>query len=163
MKEGHIYQGYGFYSNMYTTSLTISTDKITIGKCFLEFNNGSSKLIDINAHEIKIAGTSNVLMRQPTIDIEGNCSLSKLYTFALLYKSIGITGYDTKIQGKLILNIVYGDVFTVANNFIFYGKIISDYKKYNYDELYPLKQSLHVLIIICLLYLSTFVVNKIHK
>jgi hypothetical protein len=160
MKKGDIEQGYGFYSNIHAIDLTIINDKKIIGRCFLKFNNGSLELIDINAHEVKIMGYSNVLIRQPTVHIEGECHLFKLYTFALLSKNIDIQGYDAEMQGKLVFNITYGDVFTVSNNFVCYGKIISSYKRYYYDELYPLKQSLHALIVICLFYIIAKFMNE---
>jgi len=156
MKNGSISQGYGFYSNIRATNLTINSDKRILGKCLLELNNGSSQLIDIATYEIKIMGGSNVLMRQPTICIEGDSNFSKLYTYAILSKSIGILGYDATLQGKLIFKTIYGDTFTVVNNFIYEGKIISDYRKYNYDELSPLKQSFHILIVMFLFYLAVF-------
>ena len=92
-------------------------------------------------------------MKQPTVFIEGNCNFSKLYTYGFLSRSIMILGYDTTLQGKCIFKTIYGDVFTVINNFIYEGKIISDYKKYSYDELSPLKQSSHILFVMVLFYL----------
>jgi hypothetical protein len=160
VKNGSVSQGYGFYSNIHAVNLIINSGK-EIGKCLLELDNESLELIDIASYEIKIMGDSNVLMRQPTVRIEGNSNFSKLYTYALLSKSIGILGYDATLQGKLIFKTIYGDTSTVVNNFIYEGKISSDYKKYSYDELSPLKQSFHILIVMFLFYLAVFLLIRL--
>ena len=160
MRNGNLSGGEGFYSHIYSNELTANSNDTTIGVTLLEFDNGTVKIINVPAHEAKVTGDSVTVLRQPTIQAEGNVKFDKLYTYAFLSKALGILGYDASLQGKLNFKVIFGDTFTVANSFIYVGQITSTHEKYNYNELDALKQSFLMLVIICLLYLTIYTLRE---
>ncbi|MEM2145595.1 MAG: hypothetical protein QW279_09555 [Candidatus Jordarchaeaceae archaeon] len=160
MNDGSLSQGRGFYAKIRTRRLSISSNERVIGRSLLEFRNGSLRILDISSNHATVIGDLNMLVRRPAVNIEGDCNITKLYTYALLSKSIGIFGYDAKIEGNLAFKVIFGDTFTVVDNFAYRGKIISDYKKYSYDEMEPLKRSFPLLVIMGLFCLAIFMIIK---
>jgi len=155
--NGSVSGGEGFYSNIYANEF-VANSNVTLGPTLLEFYNGTMKMINIPAQQVQIIGNSTAVLRQPTIQVEGNAKFDNLYTYALL-STLGILGDSASLQGKLSFKVVYGDTFTVTNNFAYQGQITGA-PEYNYNELGPLVQSLPILIIICLTYLTFYYLKK---
>jgi len=160
LKNASISSGEDFYSHLYSKKLIVNSNDNIIGRTLLEFDNGTAKVIVLSTHEVDILGDLNAVLRQPAIQVEGTIKFNELYTYAILSKTIGILGDDAVLRGKLSFNVIYGDIFTVVNNFTYVGQINTSHENYYYDELKGISQSFPIFIIICLFYLTIYILKK---
>lgn len=157
-KECCIDGGVGFYSDVYSTELSVSSINGTVDMMILEFFNGTTLLIEEPIYNIYVSGHSVTTLRQPNFNVDGNVTLHDFYTYASL-SHLGIFAKDTTLEGTLNFDVKFGDEFTIATNFEYSGKITTN--KHYYDELSLLGRSLPLLLVTCTSFIFVYALVKL--
>jgi len=152
--------GEGFYSYISTNELVAKSANSTLGTALLLFNNGTSRIVKITSQEAQVLGGSVSVLRQPFIQVEGKNIFYNLYTYGDLSTDLGIFGVDTSFQGKVSFKVIYGDTFTVSNNFNYDGQVTYPHNSYSYNEIGVLVQSFPILLLMCLAYVPYYLYTK---
>jgi hypothetical protein len=143
-KNGSLTNGMGFYSNIYSDNLGVTSATEKPATITLEFNDGTKQTIVTSTKNIHIDGDSVAILRQPKLDIDGKITFYNLYTYAQL-SDLRIFGSNATLKGRLSFDVNFGDEFTITTNFTYTGKIIAD--EYQYNELDVLCHSIPVILV----------------
>jgi hypothetical protein len=98
-----------------------------------------------------------LLLRNPSIKVSGKGTFFDLYTYREVDKRIRANGDECKIIGDLAFNILYGDIYSIAEKFNYKGSLIVSRTLYDFDEWKYSKEIIPYLILILVIY---FLFNK---
>jgi hypothetical protein len=128
-----------------------------LGIALLLFSNNTSRVVNITSNNATVTGYSHSMLRQPTVHVNGNVAFDESYTYAELSSSLGVFGGSTSFQGDVSFSVSYGDTYTLTRDFTFDGQASYEQHEYTYDELAVLYQSLPILIVVCIAFVSCYI------
>jgi hypothetical protein len=119
----NLYQGSDFYANMNVTNAIITFAGSPTATIL--YNNGTLMQISRDLIAVK-AQSMNLLIRQPTVSVEGNGTLNAFYALGNFqvprsYDTKDFYGDDVSFKGNLKFVVDYSDIFTFVHNFVLTG------------------------------------------
>jgi len=99
-------------------------------------------------------------LRNPRIYVNGVGRFKSLYTYNDLKKILRTQGDDAQVKGTFTFEGIYGDVFSIANNFDWDGTVESSKNLYAFDEWNSFFQSIPYLLITLPLAIAVYLYDQ---
>jgi hypothetical protein len=152
---------YGFYTRISSDQVNIQSKEDIVGTALIEFENDTQQVVDFSSATLKIVGLNYCVVREPVVEIKGTVAFDNLYAYATLSQTLRAVNDNGKLSGVLRFNVLFGDVFTVTNGFVFSGNFEPSNQPYKYDEVSILLQNIPFLILLSFFCLVLLLSKKI--
>ena len=127
-----IIPGEGYYLKFYVEDAKVILNG-TPNSIITFYGNDYQNVLGDDNIILNIKG-GELSLRNPKINVNGVGRFRSIYAYKELQNSIRSLGDDCQVKGTFTFEGIYGDVYSIANNFNLHGTVETSNNIYDFDE-----------------------------